>query len=112
MARIRTFPALFVMIAAALVLSCGSDGGSSSGDSAGGGGGGGGGLDCDAACQQISACFGTMDPEQCRAGCAAEASAQSAACGACMSMSCGQEFGCCLVRNCGTPEDALGLDCS
>ena len=69
-------------------------------------------MDCNASCQQISACFSTMSLSSCVAGCNQVGSSQSAACQACMSMSCGQEFGCCLVRECGTPDDALGIDCN
>ena len=82
-----------------LLAGCDSDGGTT--------------IDCNASCQKINACFSTMDTSQCVEGCNSVGSSQSAACNACMDMSCGQAFGCCLVNECGTPEDALGgIDCN
>ena len=65
-------------------------------------------FDCGSACAQIKACYATMDLNQCVPGCEAEARFKSAACLACMSKPCGQEFGCCLVQECGAPSSALG----
>ena len=86
-------PALF------LLVGCDSDGG-------------GGTLDCNASCQKIGACFSSMSVTSCVEGCNQVGSSQSAACLGCMNMSCGQDFGCCLVRECGTPQEALSIDCN
>lgn len=52
-----------------------------------------------------------MSVSQCTEGCLDESAMQGEACKACLDLPCGQDYGCCVVRNCGAPESAFGIHC-